>query len=95
MMILSELQKSLLFIFSSTLIKPLLGNGHYHRDVVLQFHFQPDIDYLNEFGNRHDLVYHSKILDRYYKFVNKKVRRRNGFKLDGPYGSSPKWTVMG
>ena len=79
MIILSELQKSLLFIISSTLIRPLVGN--YHRDVVLQFHFQPDLDYLNDFGNRHDLVYHSKILDRYYKFVNKKVRRRNGFKI--------------
>ena len=81
MMILTELEKSLLFIFSSTLIKPLLGNGHYHRDVVLQFHFQPDQEYLNEFANRHDLVYHSKILDQYYKFVNKKVRRRNGLKM--------------
>ena len=82
-MILSELEKSLLFIFSSTLIKPLLGSDgesigdHYHRDVVLQFHFQPDQEYLNDFANRHDLVYHSKILDQYYKFVNKRVRRRN------------------
>ena len=85
-MILSELEKSLLFILSSTLIKPLLGNYaesigdrdvHYHRDVVLQFHFQPDRKYLNDFANRHDLVYHSKILDQYYKFVNKRVRRRN------------------
>ena len=85
-MILSELEKSLLFILSSTLIKPLLGSDgesigdrdvHYHRDVVLQFHFQPDRKYLNDFANRHDLVYHSKILDQYYKFVNKRVRRRN------------------
>lgn len=69
--------KSLLFIFSSTLITPLLGNVHYHPDVVIHFHFQPDLEYLNDFGNRHDLIYHSKILDHYHKFVNKKVRRRS------------------
>ena len=76
------------YVFFVILLKNICSyqSSDYHNDVVIEFEENaikgPVEDFIKIFEKKHQLEYHGTILQKYFHFKNKKIRKRSIFPHD-------------